>query len=73
MAGCRWQHRRVAVPRDGGASTSLERIRLQFRGEVGDQRKRIPLRLLTDPDVRSALLEAFTRQIARTRQATEVP
>jgi len=28
---------------------------------------------LTDPDVRSAFLEAFTRQIARTRQATEVP
>ena len=33
----------------------------------------IPLRLLTDPDVRSAFLEAFTRQIARTRQSTEVP
>ena len=33
----------------------------------------IPLRLLTDPDVRSAFLEAFTHQIARTRQATEVP
>ena len=30
-------------------------------------------RHLTDPDVRSALLEAFARQIARTLEATEVP
>jgi hypothetical protein len=36
-------------------------------------RSPIPLRLLTDPEVRSAFLEAFIRQIARTRQATEVP
>jgi hypothetical protein len=33
----------------------------------------IPLRLLTEPDVCSASLEVFTRQLARTRQATEVP
>jgi hypothetical protein len=36
-------------------------------------RPTIPLRHLTDPNVRSAFLEAFYRQIARTRQATEVP
>jgi hypothetical protein len=33
----------------------------------------IPLRLLTDPDVRSAFLEVFSRQVAHTRQATELP
>ena len=36
-------------------------------------RPTIPLRFLTEPDVRSAFLEVFTRQLARTRQATEVP
>ena len=64
---------RVAVPRDGGASTSLERICLQFRGEVGDQRKRIPqpallltklgkVRATAQPDVpqRVVCLDAVT-------------